>query len=75
LIRAGFARIRGISRSDADLKHQTQGWARTAQVAKPAKIPPGRNALRSISGRNAAFGRRRDQLRQKVMLALKHQQD
>jgi len=41
----------------------------------PAKIAPGRNALRSISGRNAAFGRRRDQLRHEVMLALSRQED
>jgi len=30
--------------SDAGIKHQTQGWARTAQVALPAKIMPGRKA-------------------------------
>jgi len=36
--------------SDAGIKHQTQGWARTAQVAMPAKNMP---------GRKAAFGRRR----------------
>jgi len=26
------------------MKHQTQGWARTAQVAMPAKNVPGRKA-------------------------------
>ncbi|HDP78563.1 MAG TPA: hypothetical protein ENN47_10365 [Mesotoga infera] len=31
-------------RSDAGIKHQTQGWARTAQVAMPAKIMPGLKA-------------------------------
>jgi len=30
--------------SDAAVKHQTQGWARTAQVAMPAKNMPGRKA-------------------------------
>jgi len=30
--------------SDAGIKHQTQGWARTSQVAMPAKIMPGRKA-------------------------------
>jgi len=30
--------------SDAGIKHQTQGWARTAQVAMPAKNMPGRKA-------------------------------
>ena len=33
------------------IKHWTQGWARTAQDAMPAKIAPGRNALKCISGR------------------------
>ena len=32
------------SGSDAGVKHQTQGWARTAQVAMPAKNMPGRKA-------------------------------
>jgi len=40
----------------------------------PAKIAPGRNALKCISGRNAAFDRRRDQLRHEVMLALTRQE-
>ncbi|PNQ05140.1 hypothetical protein RJ60_09580 [Mesotoga sp. B105.6.4] len=44
--------------SDAGVKHQTQGWARTAQVAMPGEASGDARLAKITPGRNAAFGRR-----------------
>ncbi len=46
------------SGSDAGVKHQTQGWARTAQVAMPGEASGDAMLAKITPGRNAAFGRR-----------------
>ncbi|WP_367361683.1 hypothetical protein [Mesotoga sp.] len=44
--------------SDAGVKHQTQGWARTAQVAMPGEASGDARLAKITPRRNAAFGRR-----------------